>query len=278
MKLREVLKKQVDKLNRYKVEDAILKVQMLLQHSLSVSHEYLINHYEDEMENVDLREFELNVIDLINGKPIQYILNNQVFYGYNFYVDENVLIPQPDTECLVEEVINIAEKFSEKIKILDMCTGSGAIAISLRKNINATIFASDISDEALDIARKNTTINQTEITFIKSNMFENIKDKFDIIVSNPPYIETDVIPILSEEVKNEPKLALDGGKDGLDFYRILAKESGEYLNDNGILAVEIGYDQKEAVIKLFEENGFVNIYSKKDFGSNDRIIIGRWKK
>lgn len=278
MKLREVLKKQVDKLNRYKVEDAILKVQMLLQHSLSVSHEYLINHYEDEMENVDLREFELNVIDLINGKPIQYILNNQVFYGYNFYVDENVLIPQPDTECLVEEVINIAEKFSEKIKILDMCTGSGAIAISLRKNINATIFASDISDEALDIARKNTTINQTEITFIKSNMFENIKDKFDIIVSNPPYIETDVIPTLSEEVKNEPKLALDGGKDGLDFYRILAKESGEYLNDNGILAVEIGYDQKEAVIKLFEENGFVNIYSKKDFGSNDRIIIGRWKK
>lgn len=277
MKVRDVLKKEVEKLNKYKVEDAILKVQMLLQYSLGVSHEYLINHYEDKIDKSVLRDFELNITDLINGKPIQYIVNNQTFYGYDFYVDENVLIPQPDTECLVEEVIQLAEKLERKLKILDMCTGSGVIAISLRKNLNATVFASDISPQALEIARKNTMLNKTEVSFIESDMFEKIEGKFDIIVSNPPYIETDLIKELSAEVQNEPQIALDGGKNGLDFYRILVKEAGEHLEKNGILAVEIGYNQRENVMKLFEEAGFCEVYAKKDFGNHDRMIIGKWR-
>lgn len=275
MKVKDVLKKEVDKLNSYNIEDSILKVQMLLQHILGVSHEYLVTHYDDEIDNTTIREFELDIVDLINGKPIQYILNNQVFYGYDFYVDENVLIPQPDTECLVEEVIQIGKNFDKKIKILDICTGSGAIAVSLRKNLNATIYASDISNEALDIARKNAVINNVEVSFIESDMFENISEKFDIIVSNPPYIESDVIQKLSEEVKNEPLLALDGGKDGLNFYRILAENAKKYLESDGILAIEIGYNQKDAVVKILEEYGWKNVYSKKDFGNNDRIVVAK---
>lgn len=275
MKVKDVLKKEVDKLNSFNIEDSILKVQMLLQHILGVSHEYLVTHYDDEIDNTTMREFELDISDLINGKPIQYIVNNQVFYGYDFYVDENVLIPQPDTECLVEEVIGIGKKFDKKIKILDICTGSGAIAVSLRKNLNATIYASDVSYEALDIARKNAVINNVEVSFIESDMFENISEKFDIIVSNPPYIESDVIQKLSEEVKNEPLLALDGGKDGLTFYRILAENAKKHLESDGILAIEIGYNQKDAVVKILEEYGWKNVYSKKDFGNNDRIVVAK---
>lgn len=275
MKVKDILKKEVDKLNSYNIEDSILKVQMLLQHNLGMSHEYLVTHYDDEIDNKVIREFELDIVDLINGKPIQYIVNNQVFYGYDFYVDENVLIPQPDTECLVEEVIRIGKKFDKKVKILDICTGSGAIAVSLRKNLNATICASDVSYEALDIARKNAVINNVEVSFIESDMFENISEKFDIIVSNPPYIESDVIQKLSEEVKNEPLLALDGGKDGLNFYRILAENANKYLESGGILAIEIGYNQKDSVVKILEEYGWKNIYSKKDFGNNDRIVVAK---
>lgn len=275
MKVRDILKKEVDKLNKYNVEDAILKVQLLLQYKLNISHEYLINHYEDEIEKTVLKEFDKNIVDLLNGKPIQYITNKQSFFGYDFYVDENVLIPQPDTECLVEEVINIVKKLNKKVDILDICTGSGAIAVSIQKNINGNVTASDISKEALEIAKKNIAQNNAKVDLIESNMFENIKGKFDIIVSNPPYIETSVIKNLSKEVKTEPKIALDGGEDGLEFYRILTKKSGEYLKENGILAVEIGYDQKDRVIELFEKNGFVDVYSKKDFGNNDRIVVGK---
>ena len=123
MKVGEVLKKEVDKLNSFHIEDAILKVQILLQHVLGVSHEYLAMHYDDIIDNKDLLEFQTAIVNLINGKPIQYIVNSQNFYGLNFYVDENVLIPQPDTECLVEEVIQIGKKFEKKIQILDICTG-----------------------------------------------------------------------------------------------------------------------------------------------------------
>lgn len=278
MKVGEVLKKEVDKLNSFHIEDAILKVQILLQHVLGVSHEYLVMHYDDNIDNKDLLEFQTAIVNLINGKPIQYIVNSQNFYGLNFYVDENVLIPQPDTECLVEEVIQIGKKFEKKIQILDICTGCGAIAISLRRNLNATIFASDISMEALEIATKNAVLNHAEISTIESDMFEKIEDlKFDIIVSNPPYIETKTIKDLSDEVKNEPIIALDGGEDGLKFYRILSKEAKKYLKDGGFLAVEIGYNQKEDVMKLFEEEDYEQIYSKKDFGGNDRIVVGKWR-
>ncbi len=277
MKIKEVLKDQVEKLNRYHIEDAILKVQILLQHSLGVSHEYLTIHYEDKIEKHVLRELQLYIHQLMNGRPIQYIVNAQNFYGYHFYVDENVLIPQPDTEILVEEVIGIGQKKDKSLKILDICTGSGAIAISIRKNLACTMYASDISESALEVARKNAVMNHAEISLMASDMFEKVDGKFDIIVSNPPYIETSTLENLSEEVKNEPRIALDGGEDGLTFYRILIDEAREHLEKDGMLAVEIGFNQKEKVMRMFEEAGFCEVYSKKDFGGNDRIVVGKWR-
>ncbi len=213
--------------------------------------------------------------------PIQYITNKQEFMNLEFYVDENVLIPQPDTEILVEEVINIAKQKKEDIQILDICAGSGAIGIAISKNIeNAHITMSDISTDALQIAKKNSEkyISLSKVEFVESNMFESITDKYDVIVSNPPYIQTSVIETLSKNVQKEPILALDGGKDGLSFYKILANEAYKFLNNEGYLCMEIGYDQKEEVIKLLNNTGkYKEIYSKKDLAGNDRIVVATRK-
>lgn len=277
MKIQEILKNGIIKLKKSQVEEALLKAEMLMEHELGMSHEKLLVNYEQEMKDINIERFYQNIEKVIQGKPIQYITNSQNFYGLDFYVDENVLIPQPDTEILVEEVIKISKKIPQKTRILDICTGSGAIAIALDKNIEAEITASDISKKALEIAKKNALKQQAQIKFLESNLFDNIDGKFEIIVSNPPYIETEAIKNLSSEVKNEPLLALDGGRDGLAFYRVLVEKSIKYLADNGILAVEIGYNQKEKVIGLLKKAGFCEVYSKKDFGGNDRIVVGKWR-
>ena len=197
----------------------------------------------------------------------------------NFYVNDNVLIPQPDTEILVEEVIKICKtKYKEEpIKVLDLCTGSGAIAISIKKYVdNVEITATDISNNALKVAIKNANLNNVEIKFIESNMFEKINDKYDIIVSNPPYIEKEIIKTLSKDVQYEPTLALDGGTDGLSFYRDISKNAYKYLQKNSYLALEIGYNQKNSVIDILEkENRYKNIINIKDLSNNDRVIIGQ---
>ena len=189
----------------------------------------------------------------MQGTPLQYITNHQEFMGYDFFVDENVLIPQPDTEILVEEVLKLAQA-KKNCTILDMCTGSGCIGISLAKRLqkDVQITLVDISNKALKVAEKNAINNKVNVQLIQSDMFNNIdtSKKYDIIVSNPPYIETDEILNLNKQVQNEPHLALDGGKDGLDFYRIFANEAYKYLNKGGYLCLEIGYNQKEKVIQL----------------------------
>ena len=191
--------------------------------------------------------------------------------GLDFEVNENVLIPQPDTEVLVENAIKIVlDKYANKeVKILDLCTGSGAIAISIKKYLsNAIVYASDISKNALDIAKLNAKKNNVKINFILSNMFENIKDNFDIIVTNPPYIKSNEIAKLSKNVQAEPKLALDGGEDGLKFYKIIAKKVSNYLNKKGTLLMEIGFDQGKEVVDLFEGSKCI-----KDYANNNRVVI-----
>ena len=282
MKIKDVLIKANSILNENSIDDANMKSRILLSDLLGKNKEYLMIHADDEIEEGLSNIFFERIDRLKNHEPLQYIINKQEFMGFDFYVDKNVLIPQPDTENLVEEVIFLTEKLrkNEKVelRILDLCTGSGAIAISISKLIrNCLVYASDISQDALKIAEENSSRNQANVMFFESDLFEKISElyKFDIIVSNPPYIESDTINSLSEEVKNEPILALDGGEDGLDFYRKIVKGAKKYLNQNGYLALEIGYNQRVEVEKILEENGYKNIYSRKDLAGNDRIVVGQ---
>ena len=257
--------------------------KMILKHLLKVDDSYLVINQNLEINKETIKEYYKEIEILNNGTPIQYITNNQEFMKLNFYVDKNVLIPQPDTEMLVEKVLNIYNKnYKDKINIsiLDLCTGSGAIAIALAKNIEekVNIYGSDISYKALKIANLNKKNNSaTNVNFIQSNMFENIRNiKFDIIVSNPPYIKTEIINKLDPEVRKEPHIALDGGNDGLNFYRIIVNNSYNFLNEKGYICLEIGYDQKNDVIKLINDSKkYEEIETIKDLAGNDRCIIAR---
>ena len=281
MIIKEVLKSSIEEINKLNIEDASMKVKMLLSDILGKEKEYLLIHDNEEVSQDVLDNFYAKLNRLKDEEPIQYILNKQEFMGFEFYVDENVLIPQPDTEILVEEVVDISKKInnnSNELRVLDMCTGSGAIAISLSKLIeNASVSASDISDGALNVAKENAIKNSVNIEFYKSDLFNDISKnvKFDIIVSNPPYIQTEVIKGLSKEVQSEPFIALDGGEDGLVFYREIIKNAKDYIIEDGYLALEIGYDQKESVTNLLRENGYKNIYSKTDLAGNDRVVVGQ---
>lgn len=274
MKIKEIINYGIELLKKNNIEDSSIIAKQLAQKIFNLDKTMLTVKSEEEVKNNLFDEYEIMINKIIEGIPLQYITNEQYFYGLKFYVDENVLIPQPDTEILVEEVINLY-KDKDSIKILDMCTGSGCIGISLAKYLkNAKVTLVDISKPALEIATKNAKDNNVEVEILRSNMFENVKEKYDVIVSNPPYIETSVIKTLSKEVQNEPHLALDGGEDGLVFYRILANEAYKYLNKDGTLFMEIGYNQKEEVTKILEKtNIYKNIYSKKDLSENDRVII-----
>ena len=231
--------------------------------------------------------------------PLQYITHKQYFYKEKYYVDENVLIPRQDTEVLVEKAIKYIEN-ENLTKLIDLCTGSGAIGISIIKNINvenASIELLDISKSALSIAKRNVTTNgvyekvkvtesdlltqkieeiKTAVKEIENSDIEDLK--VDMIISNPPYIKTDVIPTLQEEVKKEPHLALDGGKDGLSIYRRIVKEAKEVLKVNGLLILEIGYDQLDDIKQILNENKEYKIIEElKDYGGNDRGIICRFQ-
>lgn len=209
--------------------------------------------------------------------PLSKIFNKSNFYGYDFYIDKNVLSPRFETEQVVEETLKNL-KNSEKIKVLDLMTGSGVIAITIAKRTKVKVYASDISEQALVIARKNARDNNVKIKFIKSDVFKNFKkEKFDLIVSNPPYIPSKDILTLDDEVKKyDPLISLDGGEDGLYFYREIAKDSPKFLKTNGILILEIGEEQRQLIKKLLQKN-FEKIKIKKDYNKNDRIIIAKLK-
>lgn len=280
MTIREIFNTYMEELSHIS-DTPKLDIEILLSKALGdVDRLYIHLNLHKELTKEQLDIFNKMIQDRLKGRPIAYIVNNREFMGLDFYVEEGVLIPRPDTEPLVEEVIELV-KGKENLKIVDIGTGSGAITVSLAKYIkDCQVYSLDISDKALSIGLKNAISNEVEdkINFIKSNIFSGIEDKgleLDVIVSNPPYIRRADIETLHTQVKDyEPYIALEGGEDGLNFYRDITRESVKYLKDKGILAFEVGHDQAEDVSEILKHNGYTNIYTKKDLQGIDRVVIG----
>lgn len=230
--------------------------------------EYLKKYLKDKDMNIAIKELE-------SGIPVQYIVGNVDFYGYTFKVNKNTLIPRFETELLVEKTIKYINKyFNNEIKILDIGTGSGCIAITLNKLLdNSRVTAVDISKNALDVARENSKINNTDVNFIESDVFSNINDKYDVIISNPPYISYDE-DIMDVVYNNEPHMALHADDNGLYFYDKILMECRKYLNDRFFIAFEIGYKQGNDIINIINKYfDNVNISLEKDYSGRDRFIF-----
>lgn len=234
--------------------------------------DYYMNPYR-EIDEEDYTRYQAMIEARAKRIPYQYLINQQEFMGLQFYVDENVLIPRQDTEVLVQLVM----KHADNADILDMCTGSGCIILSLGKLCKPkSLTAVDISSKALEVAKRNARNLEVPVTFIESDVFDKVTGTYDIIVSNPPYIPTKVIEELMPEVKDhEPMLALDGLEDGLYFYRILVKEAYKYLRKDGYIFLEIGHNQGEDVKNLLLEAGFTEVNIEKDLPGHDRVVVGK---
>lgn len=256
------------------IGEADLDARLLLEESCGTDRNTLLVHGDRNVAGDELARYKEMLGKRSAHIPLQQIIGRQSFMGLDFYVDENVLIPRQDTELLVEEAL---QELHDGMRILDMCTGSGCILLSLLKYSNdCEGVGVDISEQALKVAERNRVqLGLENAAFIRSDLFEEVEGKFDVLVSNPPYICSDVIDTLMPEVReHEPRLALDGSADGLRFYRRILADCRAYLKPGGRLLFEIGYDQGEAVRRLMEENGFLEVEVKKDYGGLDRVVLG----
>lgn len=280
MTLREALKAGEAYLAQREIPDAAIDAWYLLEYVLKreaqirADRAWYLLHSRETLEERLWEAYRGLLDERGNHRPLQYITGEQEFMGILFFVNDKVLIPRQDTELLAEEA---RRRLSPGDSLLDVCTGSGCLAVSLMKlvpGIRGT--ACDISAGALSVARENARRQQVDVEFRQGDLFSPIEGRFDVIVSNPPYIPTGEIEGLMEEVRRfEPMLALDGSEDGLYFYRRLAAEAPDFLRDGGWLLVEIGCDQGRAVAELFEEAGFCEVNCKKDLAGLDRVVTGR---
>ena len=256
------------------VPDAALDAWYLLQMVCKIERSYYYVHGEEDITQDAQKEYEIAVQKRAEHIPLQYIIGEQEFMGLRFKVNSNVLIPRQDTETLVEQVLKIVKP---GMKVLDLCTGSGCVLISVLKNApELTGMGSDISKTALLVAKENAKLHEVDAEWVRSDLFDNITETFDVIMANPPYIPTGEILSLMPEVRDfEPENALDGGADGLDFYRKIAGHVKDYLNPGGYVYMEIGYDQGEAVSELMRNAGFTEVEVIKDLARNDRVVKGK---
>lgn len=284
----------VETLEAEGIENADCDVRILLEDLCGVDREELFLQGDKSISRTDTEKFMNAITRRLGHYPVQYITGKQDFMGLTFGVTPDVLIPRQDTEILVEEVL---KELMDGSRILDMCTGSGCILLSLMYYSNdCEGVGTDISEEALQVAKDNAGrlalddtfdmlflpgmqgkkhIDLDKLEFVQSNLFNDVRGKFDIIVSNPPYIRTDIIPTLMEEVRDyEPMIALDGKEDGLYFYREITRKSRDYLTGGGKLYFEIGYDQASDVTKIMEEAGFKDIKVVQDYAHLDRVVWG----
>ena len=280
MTLREALIEGTRELEEAHIPDSKFDARILLLHASNITYSRFLASSTDPMEEDSLRKYRTYLKMRTERIPLQHITGEQDFMGYSFRVNEHVLIPRQDTETLVLLAEEEIKKTNAK-KVLDLCTGSGCIGISLflrmkedGRLIDVTL--SDLSEEALAVAKENANLLNTNICFTKSDLFEEIDSSYDVIVSNPPYIPSHVIPGLMPEVRDhDPMMALDGGEDGLFIYRKLIPQAYERLQDKGSLFLEIGYDQGGSVSLIMREAGFNGVTVAQDLAGNDRVVYGR---
>ena len=275
MTLREAYEYGQEQLKKAQIEDAHLDAWYLLEYVTGITRTRYFMDMNREIGVEDESKYRKCVAIRAEHVPLQHITGVQEFMGLTFFVNEHVLVPRQDTEVLVEGVL---ELLRPGMQVLDMCTGSGCILISLLKlgcQNGVCGIGVDISEEALEVACRNAENLRVNAEFLHSDLFSNVEGKYDVIVSNPPYIRTAVIEELKEEVKfHDPFLALDGKEDGLYFYKRIVEESVQYLNVGGRLCFEIGHDQGEAVSSLMREAGFSEVTVKKDLAGLDRVVFG----
>lgn len=257
------------------IGEAELDARLLLEYVCGTDRNHLIVYGSEPVGEEELQRYQTLLAQRADRIPLQYLTGVQNFMGLDFLVNEHVLIPRQDTEILVEEALR---HLHDGMHILDLCTGSGCILISLLRYSNdCRGLGADISPEALTVAEENAKrlVPEEEIEFIKSDLYERVEGMFDVIVSNPPYIPTGVIESLMPEVReHEPRLALDGCEDGLIFYRRIINESRAHLKGGGMLFFEIGFDQGAAVRELMEQAGFLEVKVSKDYAGLDRVVSG----
>ena len=273
MNYRKLYETGKDRLEKAGIQEAALDARLLLEEVCGTDRNTLLVHGDRAVTEEEETQFLIFVERRSTHEPLQQITGWQEFMGLRFSVTEDVLVPRQDTETLVEEVMRYLR---DGMEILDVCTGSGCILLSLLRYSNGCRgVGCDISEKALAVAGQNAKELGISAQFIQSDLFESIEGRFEYIVSNPPYIRKDMIPTLMEEVRDhEPLIALDGGEDGLDFYRKITREATEHLYSGGMLFFEIGYDQGEAVKLLMEEEGYEEVTVSQDLAGLDRVVYG----
>lgn len=255
------------------IADANTDAWQLLEYVCGCDRTYYFLHMDESMSFEQESRYRTVIAERASHIPLQQITGIAYFMGLEFVVDKHVLIPRFDTEVLVEEV---QKRLHSGSHVLDMCTGSGCILLSLlHDRCDCTGVGADISEDALAVAKKNADRLGVQVSFVQTDLFEHIEEKYDIIVSNPPYIRSEVIPTLDAEVReHEPILALDGMEDGLYFYRKIVEQAADYLKDQGHLCFEIGHDQGDDVSELMHRAGYGQVVVIKDLSGLDRVVIG----
>ena len=273
MNYRKLYETGKDRLEKAGIQEAALDARLLLEEVCRTDRNTLLVHGDRAVTEEEETQFRIFIERRSTHEPLQQITGWQEFMGLRFSFTEDVLVPRQDTETLVEEVMRYLR---DGMEILDVCTGSGCILLSLLRYSNGCRgVGCDISEKALAVAGQNAKELGISAQFIQSDLFESIEGRFEYIVSNPPYIRKDMIPTLMEEVRDhEPLIALDGGEDGLDFYRKITREATEHLYSGGMLFFEIGYDQGEAVKLLMEEEGYEEVTVSQDLAGLDRVVYG----
>lgn len=236
---------------------------------------WLVKELPNTLNEEQVKTLKNNLNEIKSGKPLAYILGKAPFFEFWFSVDESTLIPRFETELLVDKILKKCGKVENNFEILDLCAGSGAIGITLQKKLNCKVTLADINKNCLKQIKKNAEQNNANVKIVQSDMFKDITQRFDLIVSNPPYIKTSEIQNLDQSVKNfEPHLALDGGVDGLDFYKIIASSAPKFLKENGLLALEIGFDQGQKLPEILNKN-FVDISVENDYSNLPRFVFAK---